>query len=193
MRARVLVGRDQAAQHRRDAFRIDREIQPRQSVVGRPVAFAGFQVEQAVRVDGERVAFRGAGRGDRARDHLAGRQQVFGAGIDQAGAELREIKNARHQRDQAREIQRDDAAGEAGKGQREEKLAGAAQPAERALPAPHRRAFDGIAVQRQRRRGVLGIQVGIRLRSIKQWPTLPVVSRASCVARILADPGGGVS
>ena len=75
-------------------------------------------------------------------------------------------------------------------------LPGAAQPAERPLPALRRRALDGNAVQSQGRRGVLGIQAWIRLRSIKQWPKLPVVSMTSydarCV-RILAQTGGGVS
>ncbi len=134
--ARAGLGRrDQAAQHRRDTFGIDREIETGQSVVGRAKTFAGLQVEQPVRVDGEAVVFSGAGRGDGARDDFTGRQQVLGPCVDQAGAKLREIENARHQRDQAGEIQRDDAAGEAGEAEREKKLAGAAQPAERPPPA----------------------------------------------------------
>ena len=46
-------------------------------------------------------------------DDLGLHQQALRAGVDQAGAELREIENARHQRDQAGEIERDDAAGQA--------------------------------------------------------------------------------
>ncbi len=41
-------------------------------------------------------------------------QQALRPRVDQAGAELREIEDARHQRDEAGEIERNDAAGEAG-------------------------------------------------------------------------------
>ena len=177
--------RDQAAQHRRDAFRIDRKIETGQRIVGGTETFAGLQVEQPVRIDGDAVGFGGAGRGDGARDDFAGRQQVFGARIDQAGAELREIENARHQRDQAGQIQRNDAAGQAGEAEREEKLSGAAQPVHRTLPAVQARIFGGSGFRSERRGGVLGIQAWIRLRSIKQWPKLPVVSIVSCEARCL--------
>ena len=56
--ARARLGRrDQAAQHRRDAFRIDREIQPEYSS-RHAVAFAGLQIEQAVGIDGDGVGLR---------------------------------------------------------------------------------------------------------------------------------------
>src|SRR5207248_5443861 len=89
---------------------------------------------------------------------------------------LREIKNARDQRDEAGEIERDDAAGEARERKREEELPGAAQPAERPLPAFFSHLVVGNAVERERRRGAPVIQARIRLRSIKQWPTLPAVA-----------------
>ncbi len=57
-------------------------------------------------------------------------------GLDQAGAELRQIEDARDQRDEAGEVERDDAARQARERQREEELAGAAQPAEQPAPAP---------------------------------------------------------
>ena len=70
------------------------------------------------------------------------------------------------------------------------------QPAERPLPAFHAPTFGGNSVQRRGTRSVLGIQARIRLRSVKQWPKLPVVSSTSCDARcirILPRMDGGVS
>ena len=68
-------------------------------------------------------------------DDLGIDQQALRTRLDQAGAELREIEDARHQRDEAGQIERDDAAGEAGEREREEELPGAAQPAQRPPPA----------------------------------------------------------
>src|SRR6202022_2218017 len=93
---------------------------------------------------------------------------AWGRGRESAGAELREIKNARHQGDEACEIQGNDAAGEAGEAEREEELPGAAQPAERPLPALRGRILDGNVVEGGGGRGALGIQVWIGLGSIKQ-------------------------
>src|SRR6266566_4338141 len=76
------------------------------------------------------------------------------------------------------------------------KLCGPAQPAERTLPALHRRVFEGNVIQHEGGRGVLGIQARIRLRSIKQWPNLPFVPIAPCDARcrgILPQTDGDVS
>ena len=134
--------RDQPAQHRRDAFRVDREIG---ILVGDAVALAGLEVEQAVGVDGDGIAFDRRRRRDRLRNDLGIDQQALRARLDQAGAELREVEDARDQRDEAGEIERDDAAGEARERQREEELSGAAQPAQRPLPA-----FFGRPCRRQR-------------------------------------------
>jgi len=71
--------------------------------------------------------------------------------VDQAGAELRQIKDARHQRDQAGEIQRYDTAREAGEAEREEKLPSPAQPAERPLPALRGRVLERNAIQNEGR------------------------------------------
>src|ERR1035437_1920448 len=82
------------------------------------------------------------------------------------------------------------------KAEREKELPGPAQPAEQPLPALRRRVFGGSGVESEGRRDVLGIQAWIRLRSIKQWPKLPVVSIVSCdtrCLRILPQPAGGVS
>ena len=79
---------------------------------------------------------------------------------------------------------------------REEKLPGAAQPAQRALPALQRRGVGGGGVEREGRRGILGIQARIRLRSIKQWPKLPVVAMSCLAGAPPAHPTpdrGGVS
>ena len=127
--------RDQPSQHRRDALRIDRKIQPG-ILVRRAIGFAGLQVEQPVGIDGDGVGFDGGGGGDRARDDLGLHQQALRARVDQAGAELREIENARHQRDEAGEIERDDAAGEAGEATARRRTArrGAASRAAAASP-----------------------------------------------------------
>ena len=63
------------------------------------------------------------------------------ARVDQAGAELRQVENARHQGDEARQVERDDAAREAGERKREEELPGPAQPAERPPPAAFARHY----------------------------------------------------
>ena len=122
--------RNQPVQHRRDALRIDRKIQPG-IFVGGAVGLARLQIEQPVGIDGDGVGLDGGGGRDRAGDDLGLHQQALRARVDQAGAELRKIEDARHQRDKAGQVQRDDAAGEARERQREEKLTGAAQPAER--------------------------------------------------------------
>jgi hypothetical protein len=57
----------------------------------------------------------GRGGRDRARDDLALHQQALHARVDQAGAVLRQVKDADHQREQARDVEQDDAAGEAGR------------------------------------------------------------------------------
>ena len=113
--ARARLGRrDQAAQHRRHALRIDREFEAGQALVDRPVVLARLQLEQAVAVDEGAVAVGGAGGRDRAGDDLALHHEALHPRVDQAGAELREIENADDQREQARDVEEDDAAREAG-------------------------------------------------------------------------------
>src|SRR5258705_32505 len=87
--------------------------------------------------------------------------------------------NIRARGDQAGAIERNDAAGEGGEAEREKELAGPAQPTEGPLPALCGRGVKGNIAQNQGRRGALGVQAWIRLRSIKQWPKLPVGSIAS--------------
>src|SRR6202035_1111890 len=71
-------------------------------------------------------------------------------------------------------------------GQREEELSGAAQPAEWPLPAAQLRAFDVGIAECEGRRGVPGIHGRIRLRSIEQWPKLPVVAITPSKTRVAA-------
>ena len=126
--ARARLGRrHQAAQHRRHPLRVDREFDAGLRLVGRPVAFARLQFEQPFGIDGDGVAFHRRRSGDGAGDDLALHQQALHARVDQPGAELRQIEHADHQRDQAGEIEEDDAAGEAGETLRNEKLPDRAQ------------------------------------------------------------------
>jgi hypothetical protein len=79
---------------------------------------------------------------------------------------LREVENARHQGDEARQIERDDAAREAGEGEREEELPGPAQPAKRPPPALVAHINVGNAIPVEELRSILVVQAGIGLRSI---------------------------
>ena len=72
--------------------------------------FAGRELQQLVRVDGDRVGVdRGRGR-DRRGDDVGLRRQALHPRRDDVGAELVEQQEADHQDDQAAEIEDDDAA-----------------------------------------------------------------------------------
>src|SRR5262249_32275356 len=156
---------------------------------------ASLQVSELFGIDGQAVGLhRGRGR-DRACDDLGLHQQALRAGIDQAGAELRQVENARNQREQASDIQRNNTAREAREGEREQELAGTLEPAQRPLPALQGRLFDDGIIQGQGRQSVLGIHSRIRLRSVKQSrPTRKIASSypmrmsASARARALLSP-----
>jgi hypothetical protein len=121
--ARARLGRrHQATQHRRHTLRVDGEFDAGLALVGGPVTFAGLQLQQPLGIDGDGVALDRRRGGDGAGNDLALHQQALHARVDQAGAELREIEHANHQRDEAGQIEKDDAAGEAGKTLRDEKL-----------------------------------------------------------------------
>jgi hypothetical protein len=49
-------------------------------------------------------------------------QQALDAGIDEAGAELGEVENSDDQREQAGDVEKDDAPGQAGKGDADEEM-----------------------------------------------------------------------
>ena len=108
--ARPRVGRrDQEPQHRRDPLRVDREVEPGQRLL-RVVALAGLQVEQPLGVDGDAAVEVDRGRGgDGGGDGLALYQEALNARLDQPGAELGEIENADDERDEAGDVEEDDA------------------------------------------------------------------------------------
>ena len=115
MRARVLVGDTRRRSTGATRSGLIGNSRPDSASSDGAVALAGLQLEQPVGIDGDRVGVdRRRGR-DRAGDDLALHQQALHARVDQAGAELREVEDAGDQRDQAGEIEEDDAAGEARK------------------------------------------------------------------------------
>ena len=131
MRARVLVGeisRRSTGATRSGLIENSRPVTPLVAVV-----LAGLQFEQPVAVDVGAVAVGGGGGGDRAGDDLALHHEAFHPRVDQAGAELRQVENADDERDQARDVERDDAAGEAREALADEELPGA--PRDAAQPA----------------------------------------------------------
>ena len=67
------------------------------------------------------------GGGDGAGDDLALHQQALDARVDQTGAELRQIENADHEREQAGHVEEDDAPAQARKGDACEELPPAQQ------------------------------------------------------------------
>ena len=67
---------------------------------------------------------------------------------------------------EARQVERNDSAREAGEGEREEELPGPAQPAERPSPALLARVDVGNAIPIEELRSILVVQAGIGLRSI---------------------------
>ena len=114
--------RHQAAQHRRDPLGIDREFEPRERLLGGAVALAGLQLEQAFGIDGDGVGLHRRGGGDGAGDDFALHQQALDARIDQAGAELGKIENSDHQREQAGDVEKDDAPAQTRKGDANEEV-----------------------------------------------------------------------
>ena len=122
MRARVLVGETRRRSTGATRSGLIGKLDAGLAFVRRPVTFAGLQLEQPLRIDGDGVALHGRRGGDGAGDDLALHLQALRARVDQPGAELREVENADHQRDQAGEIEKDDAAGEAGEALRDEEL-----------------------------------------------------------------------
>ena len=123
--------RNQTAQHRRDALRIDRELQAGDALVA--VVLARLQFEQAVAVDVGAVAVGGGGGGDGAGDDLALHHEAFDPRVDQAGAELRQIEDADDQRDQAGDVERDDAPRQTRKALADEELRSPARDAAKPL------------------------------------------------------------
>ena len=78
------------------------------------------------------VVVGGGGGGDGAGDDLALHHKALHPRVDQAGAELRQVEDADDQREQARDVERDDAPGEAGEALADEELPGALRDAAQA-------------------------------------------------------------
>ena len=189
MRARVLVGetrRRSTGATRSGLIENSSPVTPSSGRSSRPAAVraGGRDRCDAVAVDGGRG-------GDRAGDDLALHQQALHARVDQAGAELRQIENADDERDQARDVEEDDAAREAREALADEELPGAPQrrrasrsrhrPARRGPAAPAnglRRDARGSPARRARRLRLVGRcrSVGLRVASggsIEQLGSLP--------------------
>ena len=150
--ARARLGRrHQPPQDRRDPLRIDRKIDAVERVFVRAVAFARLQIEQFVGIERDRgIGLDRRRRRDRAGDDLALHQQALDARVDQPGAELRQKDDADRERDQAGDVEDDDAAGEARRALRDEELPGALRPV--AEPGETVRAGAALSPRRSLRR-----------------------------------------
>ena len=166
--ARARLGRrNQPAQHRRDALRIDREVDAVERVLGGSVALAGLQFEQLVRIDGDRgIGFDRGRRRDGAGDDLALHQQALDARVDQAGAELRQVDDADREREQSGDVERNDAAGEAGKALGDEELPGMEQQAADAAQA-------AVRLARRRVVGAIGLDGAGAMSAVRSSTSLP--------------------
>jgi hypothetical protein len=100
--------RDQSSQNGRDTFLDDRKFQILVTRERRD-AFAGLQLEQLFRIDGDRVGIHRCRSRDGAGDDFALRQQAFHAGVDEAFAELVEIHDPADEDDERDEVEEDDA------------------------------------------------------------------------------------
>ena len=105
--------RHQAAQQGRDPLGVDREFERREGFVGEPFRFAGLHLQQLVRIDGDGVGLDRRRACDGARDDLALGEKALYAGFDEALAELVEVEEADEERDEAGEVEHDDAARQA--------------------------------------------------------------------------------
>ncbi len=103
--------RHETAQNRRDALRIEREFE-RRRIVGRQ--FAGLQLQQLLRVDGDRAGLDGHGAGERGGDDLALHLQALHARVDDADPRLVQPEEADEEGHEARHVEQDDAADERG-------------------------------------------------------------------------------
>jgi hypothetical protein len=108
---------------------------------------ARLQLEQPLGIDGDGIGLHRRRGGDGAGDDFALHQQALDARVDQAGAELGQIKNSDHQRQQAGDVEKDDAPAQTRKGDADEEVPALQQE----LGAPPSPAFD-------ERRAVVGLE-----------------------------------
>jgi hypothetical protein len=118
---------------------------------------------------------------------------VMVSGIDQAGAELREVENADHQCHQPGKVERDDAPRQAGEGQRDEELPRAAQQAGEAAATAQLVGMRGCAVRTvafDGRRGVFrgSVEHGFQSAGCDRWPG-PGGRHSTAKPEFRSDPG----
>ena len=121
----------QRAQDRRRALGIDGEFERVGQAVVVGAGLALLLLEQFLGIELHLVGVDAGRGGDGAGDDLALRQQALHLGIDQAGAELVEIEDARDQDGEPDQIEHDDAPRQAGEAVPEGAVLG--EPAEAAL------------------------------------------------------------
>src|SRR5207248_286473 len=105
--------RDEAAQQRRNPFRVDRELKAGERLLGGAIALARLQLEQPLGIDCDGVGLHRSGGGHGTRNDLALHEQALDARVDEAGAELREVKNSNDQREEPGYVEKDDPARQA--------------------------------------------------------------------------------
>jgi len=105
-------GKDQMSQDRRHPCRVDREFEGFEFVFERRDALAGFEVEKALRIDGNGIDIdRGGGRNGGG-DNFALGQERLDPGVDQSFTELIHEKNTGQQTDQSHQVENQNAAGQ---------------------------------------------------------------------------------
>ncbi len=110
----------QPPQDGRGALRIDGEFQrAAESVV---LARARFELEQTLMIERHLICVECGGSRERARYDLALGEQALHLGVDEPGAELVEIEDARNEDRQPNQVQHDDASREAGEAVPERKV-----------------------------------------------------------------------
>ena len=123
--------RHEAAQQRRDPFRVDRELDRRQRVLAQSRGLAGLHLQELVGIDLDRVGLDGRRGRDGAGDDLALGEEALDASLDQALPELVEVEEADEERDEPAEVQDDDAPRQARGGALDERAPGRADAREK--------------------------------------------------------------
>ena len=101
--------RDQPLEQRRDALRIDREVEVVELVRAGNEALARLQLQQLLGIDVDGIGLDGRRRRDSAGDDLALRHQALDARVDQPVAESVEIEDADDENGQRRQVEEQDA------------------------------------------------------------------------------------
>src|SRR5207302_123021 len=108
-------------------FWIYGKFKPRKGLLRGAVALTGLQVQETLGINVDRIGFDGGGGGNGAGNDLALYEQALDARVDEAGAELGEIKDTDHQGEQPRHVQKNDAARQAREADPDEQIPGLQQ------------------------------------------------------------------